>query len=438
VKRFLIFLLGQALFAQPVKLSLRQAVEIAGSPEGNARIQLARGLVRQAEARSAQARAALLPNFDAAVSELSQTRNLAAFGLRINLPIAGFSFPAAVGPYNVFDARVSGNQTVFDFSSIRRYQASKAGVRVAEAETDSARDQVAAQVASLYMQALASEARVQAAEANVALAEAVAQLARNRKEAGTGIAIEVTRAEVQLADARQRLLVARNGRRQAQLQLLRGMDMRLDAEVALDGSLSRPEEVSPEQDLAQALTAALASRADLKAQQTRERNAGLTYSATKLERLPSLAGFADYGSSGSGIGNSIPTRTYGLSLKLPLFDGGRRDARRSESLSLLRQEAIRTGDLRQQIELELRLALDNLESARDQVKVADEGLAQAERETEQAQRRFVAGVANSLEPTDAQARLERARENRISALLAFNLARVQLAQARGSIRQMVQ
>jgi outer membrane protein len=438
VKRVLLVLLAPALFAQPVKLSLKQAVEIAGSPEGNARVQLARELVRQAEARSAQVRAALLPNFDASVSEQSQTRNLAAFGLRFNLPIPGFSFPEVVGPYNTFDARVSGGLTVFDFSAIRRYQASKVSVRAAEADTENARDQVAAQVASLYMQALASEARVQAAEANVALAEAVARLARNRKDAGAGIAIDVTRAEVQLADARQRLLVARNGRRQAQLQLLRAMDMRLDAEVALDGALARPEEVAPEEDLAKGLAAALASRADLKAQQTRERNAGLSYSATKLERLPSVSGFADYGSIGTGIGNALPTRAYGLSLKLPLFDGGRRDARRWESLSQMRQEAIRTSDLRQQVELDLRLALDNLASARDQVKVAEEGLTQAERETEQAQRRFAAGVANSLEPTDAQARLERARENRISALLAFNLARVQLAQARGSIRQMVQ
>ena len=50
-----------------------------------------------------------------------------------------------------------------------------------------------------------------------------------------------------------------------------------------------------------------------------------------MERLPSLAAFGDYGSSGSAINNSVPTRTYGVSLRVPIFDGGRRDARRAEA-----------------------------------------------------------------------------------------------------------
>ena len=97
-----------------------------------------------------------------------------------------------------------------------------------------------------------------------------------------------------------------------------------------------------------------------------------------------------------------------------------------------------TADLRAQIELEIRLALDSLKSSEDQVQVAREGLEQAERETAQAQRRYEAGVASSLEPTDAQTRLARARDNRIAALLGYNVARINLAQAMGAIRQIVQ
>src|SRR5262249_56757741 len=55
--------------ADPVlELSLRHAVEIATSPEGNARIQLATELTRQSESRSTQARAALLPSIDGSVT----------------------------------------------------------------------------------------------------------------------------------------------------------------------------------------------------------------------------------------------------------------------------------------------------------------------------------------------------------------------------------
>ena len=419
------------------RLGLKQAVEIALAPKGNTRIQLAEELVRQSRARSAQARAALLPNLDGQFADQSQTRNLEAFGLQIKLPPSlGFSIPTFVGPFTTIDARVSATQTVFDFSSIRRFQASRAGVRAVEADNSSAQDQVAAQVATLYMAALAAQAHVEAAQADFDLSQALATLALNRKNAGTGTGIEVTRAQVQLANERQRLVVARNERRQAQLQLLRAMGVDLGADFELTGKL----EYAPLDAVTakQAIDKAFAARADLKAQETREQNARLSYSATKFERLPSLASFADYGSSGTGFNNAVPTRTYGIALRVPLFDGGRRDARRSESASQLRQESIRTTDLRNQIELEIRLALDSLQSSEDQVKVAREGLEQAELEVAQAQRRYEAGVASSLEPTDAQTRLARARDNQISALLAYNVARINLAQAMGAIRQIVQ
>ncbi|MGE5647649.1 MAG: TolC family protein [Acidobacteriota bacterium] len=419
-----------------MRLSLKQAVEAALAPEGNTRVQLAAEARRQAQSRSNQARAALLPNLDAYVSEQNQTRNLAAFGIQIHVPIPGFSFPTLAGPFSVFDARVQATQSVFDFSAIRRLQASRAGTRASEADIANARDQVSAQVASLYMQVLAAQAHVEAAEANVSLAEATAKLAENRKNAGTGTGIEVTRALVEVANARQLLLVAQTGERQAKLQLLRAIGLRLETQLDLTDKLAyTPVDDVP---LKQSIETAFAARADWRAQKTREDNARLNYSATKFERLPSVSAFGDYGSIGTGMSSAIPTRTYGVQMRVPVFDGGRRDARRAESLSQLRQEQIRSGDLRQQVELEIRLALDSLRSAEDQLKAAEEGLQQAEREVAQSQRRYDAGVANSLEPIDAQARLARARDNRIAALLNYNLARINLSQATGAIRQVIQ
>jgi len=418
-----------------VRLGLKQAVEIALAPEGNARVQLAGEGVRQAQTREGQARAALLPNLDSYLSYQDQTRNLAAFGISIHIPIPGFTFPTVVGPFNTMDARITGTQNVLDLSSIRRFQASKTGVRAADFDAGSARDQVTGQVASLYMNALAADADVKSAQATVRLAEATAALALNRKNAGTGTGIEVTRAGVEVANARQRLLVAENGRRRTRLELLRAIGMSLETQLELTDKLAYVP--APEQPIKEAIETALASRPDWKAQKTREDTARLNYSAVKYERLPSLAGFADYGTIGTGLNSASPTRAYGVSLRVPVFDGGRRDARRGESASQLRQEQIRSSDLRAQVELDIRLALDSLRSAEDEVKVADDGLEQAEREVAQAQRRYEAGVTTSLEPTDAQTRLARARENRIDALLAYNLARISLAQAMGTIRQLI-
>jgi outer membrane protein TolC len=423
------------LSAQPLDLSLKQAVDMALAPDGNARVQLVLEAVKQAQSRNAQARAALLPNLDASLSEQNQTRNLAAMGIKIQLPIPGFQFPELAGPYTAFDARASVTQSVFDFSAIRRYQASRTAAQAAGVDSDAARDEVARQVSLLYLAALRAQARTDASQADVTLAESLAELASNQKTAGTGTGIEVTRAKVQLAQARQQSLVARSDLRQSQLELLRAIGLRLDTAVRLTGKM----EYAPVAPITaeKALEAALASRADWKAQQTREQAARLSFSGVKFERLPSVVGFADYGTTGNAINNAIPTRTYGLSLRVPIFDGGRRDARRSESRSQYEQERIRTADLRKQVELEVQLALDDLQSSEEQVKVAAEGLDQVQAEVEQAQRRYKAGVSSSLEVTDAQTRLARARDNQIAALFLYNRARLDLWQAMGKIRQMV-
>ena len=227
-----------------------------------------------------------------------------------------------MGPYSTMDARVSASQSVFDFASIRRFQASKTAVSAAKSDVNAAEEQVAAQVARAYLAAVKATVDVETAEANVTLSLAVQTQAENQKNAGTGTGIEITRAKVQLANDRQRLLVAQNARRSAYLQLLRAMGLRLDTELALTDKLEFLP-VDPV-TLEQARALAVKERPDYRAQQERESNARLSASATKLERLPSVAAFGDYGSNGTGLSNALPTRTYGISVRVPLFDGGRR------------------------------------------------------------------------------------------------------------------
>jgi outer membrane protein TolC len=434
----LIITLSPVLFGlDPLRLSMKRAVELATSPEGNANIQIAGEAVKQAQARSVQARAALLPGVDAVVSEASQTRNLAALGIGQSFifPIPGFHFPTFVGPYNLFDARVSGTQSVFDFSAIRRYQASKSGVKAARANETGTADQIAAQVAKAYVAALRAQADLDTAQANVDLSKALLKQAEDLKAAGTGTGIEVTRVRVQLSNDGQRLLVATDSRRRAYLQLLRAVGLRLDTRVELTDKLQYFPTDPP--TLEQAKAEALKSRADLAAQQEREDNARLSGSAVKMERLPSVAAFGDYGSNGTGISSNVPTRTYGIWLRVPIFDGGRRDARRSEADSQYRQERVRTSDLKEQVELDVRLALDTLSSAEQQVNVSEEGFTLAENELAQARRRYEAGVASGLEVTDAQTRLARARDNHVEALFNYNQARIDLGQAMGVVRRMI-
>ena len=427
---------ASAQSAPVLRLDLRRAVEIALAPDGNVRVALASEYTVQAKARTRQARGFLLPDFSLAVGQQNLTRNLEAMGINVQIPYPGVHFPLFVGPFNVFDARASVTQTLFDFSSIRRLQAARAAQNAVTAENEAAQNQVADLVARAYLAASSAEAHLDAARANVRLAESLLELARNTKDAGTGTGIEVTRALVQLANEKQRLLVAESGRQQAHLKLLRTMGLALHTRLELTDRL-RYKSIEA-QPIEKAIETAIETRPEWKAQKLKEDSTRLSYGAVKFERLPTVSAFGDYGSSGKAINDSLPTRTIGVQARLSIFDGGRRDARRAEAHSVYRFEQLRTRDLKQQIELELRLAQDNLHSADQQFKVAEEGLALAESELAQARRRYEAGVANGLEVTDAQTRLERARDSRIGALVNYNLAWLDLNAAMGTTRRAIQ
>jgi outer membrane protein len=425
---------GLACAQDTLPLSLKRAVEIALAPEGSPRVALAEESIRQSQTGIAQARAAFLPDIEASVTDQNETVNLRSFGLNFQLPPGlGFAIPTFVGPFSNFDARATANQSVFDFSSIRKYQSSKVTVEATKADAETTRNQVSDTVARSYLGCLRADATVQTQRANVDLSDALLKLSERQKTAGTGLAIEVTRAQVQLANDRQNLIVAENDRRKAVLQLLRAIGLNLDAHIEFTDKLAyKPVDVGP---MKAALEKARKERAELKAQAKREEIAKLNYGSVKAERLPSVSAFGNYGAVGMEIIGALPTRAVGITLKVPVFDGGRRDARRAESLSQLRQEEIRSRDVKQQVELDVRLALDSIKSAASQVDTAREGLTLAENELAQARRRYEGGVANSIEVTDAQTRLDRARDNQIAALYNYNLARLDLATATGSIAE---
>ncbi|HEY3740671.1 MAG TPA: TolC family protein [Bryobacteraceae bacterium] len=428
---FLFPLLSSAADAPPgLELSLRQAVDLALAPDGNTRMQLAVEITRQSNARVTAARAALLPNLDGSFALRNQTENLASFGFTFPAGLP-FTIPTFVGPFTVFDARVTATMNVFDFSTLRRYQASKTSLEASKADRDSTRDQVTQQVARTYLTAVRADDNVTTAKSNVELSDALLKVARNQKDAGTGTGIDVVRAQVQQANDRQRLVVAELDRNQAYLQLSRVIGLDLAKTVTLTDRMSYIAVDATAIDAA--LTTANAAREDLKAQSKRVDAARLNYSAAKMESLPSVGAEGDIGPIGTSVDNARVTRTVGLSVRIPIWDSGRRASQREDAQSQWKQEQIRLKDLREQVSLDVRLAADALQSAETEISVAKEGLALSEQELAQARRRFENGVASSIEVTDAQTRLQRARDNQIAALYAHNLARIDWFAALGKI-----
>ncbi|MGB7283542.1 MAG: TolC family protein, partial [Candidatus Acidiferrum sp.] len=136
-------------------------------------------------------------------------------------------------------------------------------------------------------------------------------------------------------------------------------------------------------------------------------------------------------SSGSGI----PTYNYEAAVSMPLFTGGRIRAEVvKQDLEIKRLEQ-QEDDLRNQIALDVKTALINLDSARNQVQVANLGVVLSKQEVDQARDRFKAGVANNIEVIQAQDSLARANDNQIAALYRFNQARADFARSTGQMEK---
>ena len=406
-----------------LRLSLRAAMETA--VHQNPTVQISRQRVKESQAASITQLGTMLPN-------ISGTSNWA--NRRFFLGNFGAGIPDVSEDFDFYGTRAFLTQNLFSLSLVQRWQASRAGIEVAEYELEATKRDTMAQVALVYFEALSFEAAVKARQANVDLNRELLRLATERKAAGMATSLDVTRAKVQFANERQRLVVARTDMGRAKLNLIRAMGIPFGVNIILTDELKLID--VPRQAPEDAMLVAMANRVELEAQAQRQRLANLTLSSVKSERLPSLNGSGDVGLQGLEVGNMLTTHNVEVLMSIPIFDGGQREGRISESRSVVRQEDIRARDIQYQVTLEVREALLTLESAKQEVAVAEEGRVQALKELDLARERFAVGVATNLEVTTAQSSLAQARDNLIQALFTFNASRVNLARAKGRIQDL--
>ena len=416
----ILFLATLSAEAQPGKLSLSGAIQAA--LENNAGLQIAEEQQLQVQARSQEQRALLLPNVMGSAAYSSQTINLGARGIRFP------GVPTTVGPFGTGDLRVQYTEPVLDLSLIRRYQASRRTADAADFDTQAIRNRVALMVSRLYFNVQRARAMEDAVKAQIDLDNSLLRLARDRQELGAGTALDVTRAQSRLSADRYRLIQSENDARTATLQLLRAMGDRPNAQLDLTDSLAGA--LMPSDSVDGAVAAALRNRAELKAEQGKVDAAKLSLAGSVAERLPSVQAFADYGSNGNRQ-TFVPTNTVGVQLQVPLFDGGRRAAHRKTAESQLRLAEIRARDVRDEIELDVRVAADNLASAGEQLRAAEEALKLSQEELDLSRIRFEAQVTTQIDVVNAQAQLADARGRRVNALYLLKSAELEYQRATG-------
>lgn len=411
----------------PVRLSLRDAVSRALSEGTAARLSVEH--VTQSRSRAGQALAVLLPQVDAEVQDFSEILNLKTFGLTIP------GFPSVVGPFNLFDAHVRVAARIIDVAAYRRFRAARQGLVVSEVERRQTENEVAAAVATLYVSLQRAEASIEASRANLDLSQKLFELAEDQRKAGIATAIDSTRAGVALSRQKQQLILAVNRRDAARMALARAIGLDFGAAVALTDPLQDDPEALPAMDASMVL--ARRERPELRAAAERLRQAEISLSAERAEKLPSIGAQFQGGYNGNHVRDLDWNRVFGATLSIPIFTSGRLDARIAESGSRRREALIDEHDTERQVEQDIRQAGLNFESARERVSVAKDNERLARQELEYARDRFINGVASSIEVDNAQASLTLAQDDRIAALADAAQARFDLARATGSIREYI-
>ncbi len=407
-------------------LSLGDAARL-GARQNAAAIE-SRLRTEQAQARITQTRSDLLPSVSGYAEENGRTFNSATFGV----PFPGFDPRGSVlGPVNLFDVRGRVSETFLDFGAIQRIRGARSVARAYGATAANEAELSAQSAASSYLRAQRADAQLSARQADSVLADSLLGIANAELHAGVGVALDVTRAQSQLATVRAQLIAARNERDRSRLDLLRALGQPLTAKVTLADSLNALTVRDTTVDEAAAIDLAMRARPDLRAADQQMRAAEQQVTAIKAERLPSLSAFGDYGYIGKD--RLLGTYDWGVQVSIPIFDGLRREGRIEEQKAMAREIDVRRRDLRQQTAIEVRGALLDLASSREQVDAAREALRLSQQEVDQAQERFRAGVAGNADVITASLALNSARTQAVDALSSYQAARVSLARAVGSV-----
>ena len=426
--------LGAQASAQPLVLSLGEAATRAR--QQGASVVGANSRAAQVEARVNQRRADLLPNLTGITEANSRTFNTATLG--ISFPTAPGQQPffdpngEVLGPVPTSDVRARVSQTIYDGAALARLRLARQQGTAARSEATQAAASAATAAAIAYVRVQRAEAVLNARSADSTLAADLLRIARETLRAGTGVALDVTRAESQLVQVRSQLIGARVERDKAQLELRRAINVDLNQPIRLSDALDAGElEVPAEAD---AVATAGRLRPELQVINEQLASARLASRAIRAERLPTVNAVADDGFIGKNVGsNMLNTWTWALRVSVPVFEGGRREARESEQSYVQQELEVRRADLLAQVSVDVRSALLDAQSAREAVDAARERVRLAEQELSQARDRFTAGVSGNLDVTSALLGLSGARTQLVDALASRQLARIAIARSQGSI-----
>ncbi|MEW6658663.1 MAG: TolC family protein [Thermodesulfobacteriota bacterium] len=443
-RRFLLGLLVWILLAvpglgaeTPATLTLEEALRLAWKANPNMQISRLQSLIAGEEV--VRARSGFLPTVK---SEVSQT----IYDNEVQAKIPANALPglgaAAGGGYitfpstnrNFWSSKVYLDQTIFDFwGTPARYQAAVLGKSASLLDTAKTRDDLFLNVSKGYFTTLRAQKMEIVARQEVVDLKAHLKIARDQYEFGVVTYNDVLQAEVSLADAEQRLIVAQTDTINIRSALNKVLALPVSAETVLkDEKLeTRPW------GLEEATNTALGQRSDLKASNTRISQQEKVVTQTKSQFFPRF-----YTQAGMNWQQNEfqlhDTLWFGIfGMQWTLFSGLDTKAQVAQAKFKVNQLREQHKDLNDQVRLDVQNAYLKVRETADRIRVTEKAVTQGEENLRLNEERYKEQVGTATNVIDAETLLTKTRVNYWTAIYDHQMAKAELLWAMGAINALL-
>lgn len=394
-------------------LTLEEAIAIALERQPTILARL--GELEAAQARVVQALSPLLPQL---TLTYNQRRNQ--------------GFQAATGREFLITnylAQQTATLKIFDFGKTSAAtEAARFNAQATKEEVERTRDLIVLAVKEGYFTFLLSQRLVKVNQQALERAELNLRSARGFFQVGTRPKSDVTRAEVDVANARVNLIRANNAVHLARVSLNTAMGLSPDRPTQVEDVLTYEAVPLDPADLAKE---ALKNRPELRQATARIQSAEATARQAFRQFFPDLNTNASVGYTANEFPPSGHIWELGFTLSWTWFDGLSNVGKLREARANLDAARANAASVELTVRQEVEQATLALVEAQERIQAAAKAVESAQENFRLAQGRFDAGVGTIIELTDAQLALTQAQSTEIEALADSRIARARLERALG-------
>ena len=407
-------------------LNLERCIEIAQKmyPDINA----AANTVKAGESRVGQAKANYYPEIDWSSSYNRISPASGRSSLFSSSGISGVSSARTRGSYDQYSTGFNLSQTIYDFGKTpTQVKIQNFNLNASRSDLENVSELVIFTVKQNYYGVLQAKRNRTVAEESVKQFQQHLDQAKGFYEVGTKPKFDVTKAEVDLGNAKLNMILADNAYRIAVVNLSNAMGVPNAPDYTIEDNLLF--QAYP-MTLEAALSKAYQTRPDLQSIVARRQAAESSIDLAKTGYYPVVTGNAAY----SWSGDRFPLDhgwNIGAALSFPLFSGFLTRHQVDEAKANLNVLKANEESVKQAVMLDVQQSYLNLKAAEERVPTAKLNVDQARENLDIANGRYAAGVGNPIEVTDAEVSMITAKTSYIQALYDYKVAQASLEKAMG-------